>query len=171
MSETKCGFDDGQGFKGRDLLVSHGPTIGVDIGFDRAFDPKSAAIPKAGITNVLALVDTGATESCIDIDLATKLQLPVTDRRQLAGAGGLHTADVYLAQIHVPALSFTVYGSFMGVNLAVGGLPHRVLLGRTFLQNFNMNYDGFSGTVTISNNSQPAKNPVVQFLRGKGFMR
>ena len=157
MSETKCGFDDGQGFKGRDLLVSHGPTIGVDIGFDRAFDPKSAAIPKAGITNVLALVDTGATESCIDIDLA--------------GAGGLHTADVYLAQIHVPALSFTVYGSFMGVNLAVGGLPHRVLLGRTFLQNFNMNYDGFSGTVTISNNSQPAKNPVVQFLRGKGFMR
>lgn len=171
MPQTKCGFYDEKGLKDRDLLVQHGPTIGVDIGFDPAFDPKQGAKPRPGITNVPAIVDTGATESCIDIQLATTLQLPITDRRQLARVGGLHSADVYLAQVHVPTLSFTVYGAFTGVNLAAGGIPHRVLLGRTFLQHFSMDYDGVSGTVMISNNPRADTGGVLGLLRSIGVLR
>ena len=152
MPQTRCGFDDGPAGKGKDLLVGVGPTLLVDIGFDASFDVNNPIkTPQPGLVGVLALVDTGAIESCIDIALATSLGLPITDRRTLAGAGGLHTADVYLAQVHIPALKFTLYGAFTGVALSAGGQRHRALLGRTFLQNFRMIYDGVSGTVTISN--------------------
>lgn len=57
---------------------------------------------------------------------------------------------MHLAQIYVPALQFTVYGSFAGVHLVAGGQIHQALIGRTFLQHVRMVYDGQSGKVTIS---------------------
>jgi hypothetical protein len=59
--------------------------------------------------------------------------------------------DVFLAQIHVPALGFTVYGAFSAVNLAGGGQVHQALMGRTFLENFTMAYSGSTGSVEIFN--------------------
>ena len=60
-------------------------------------------------------------------------------------------ANVYLAQVHVPSLNFTMYGAFAGVELAAGGQVHGALIGRTFLQHFTMIYEGRTGTVTLSN--------------------
>jgi hypothetical protein len=57
---------------------------------------------------------------------------------------------MYLAQIHVPSLLFTIHGAFAGVELAAGGQVHKALIGRTFLQNFTMVYEGTTGTVKIS---------------------
>ena len=57
---------------------------------------------------------------------------------------------MHLAQIHVPSLNFTIYGAFAGVHLKTGGQIHQALIGRTFLQNFTMVYEGLTGTVTIS---------------------
>jgi hypothetical protein len=59
--------------------------------------------------------------------------------------------NVYLAQIHIPSLAFTIYGGFAGVHLMAGGQTHRELLGRTFLQHYTMVDEGRSGIVTISN--------------------
>lgn len=153
MAETRCGFDSVVGgATGSELLVSLGPTLSVDIGFDPAFSPVGNAVPPvAGLKGVLALVDTGATESCIDNLLAVQLNLPIVDRRAIAGVGGQHMVNVYLAQIHVPSLPFTIYGAFAGVDLKAGGQMHSALIGRTFLRNYRMTYDGISGTVTISN--------------------
>jgi hypothetical protein len=58
--------------------------------------------------------------------------------------------NVYLAQVHVPSLAFTIYGAFAGVDLAAGGQAHRVLIGRTFLQNLAMVYEGLTGSVKLS---------------------
>lgn len=58
--------------------------------------------------------------------------------------------SMHLAQIHVPAVNFTVYGEFAGVHLLAGGQPHYALIGRTFLQYFTMTYDGNSGSVDLS---------------------
>jgi predicted aspartyl protease len=99
---------------------------------------------------VLALVDTGALESCIDDALAKKIGLPVIDKQQCAGAGGLSTLDVYMAYIDIPTLGWGQYGRFMGVHLAAGGQNHNVLLGRTLLQGMVMIYDGVRGTVTLA---------------------
>jgi len=40
---------------------------------------------------------------------------------------------------------------FSGVHLAAGGQHHLALIGRTFLQNFTLIYEGRSGNVTIHN--------------------
>jgi hypothetical protein len=87
MAEIKCGFGDSKDAKGHDLLVTFGPTLLVDIGFDPNHDPigNPSNIPIPGITGVHALVDSGATECCIDSLLAVQLNLPLVNRRQISG--------------------------------------------------------------------------------------
>lgn len=150
MPRTKCGFVDTPGLKGSDALVIHGPTLLVDIGFDAAFTvPTPGVIPTPAVKGIWALVDTGATESCIDAELAASLALPVIDRRPIAGVGGRKEVNMHLAQIFVPSLNFTVYGAFAAVDLAAGGQTHRALIGRTFLNRFTMIYIGTTGDVEI----------------------
>ena len=97
-----------------------------------------------------ALVDTGATASCIDSELAEHLDLPVVDQEEIAGVQGVSVVTVHLAQIFVPALHFTIYGRFSGVHLAKSGRPYGALIGRTFLRRFVMRYDGTTGKVSLS---------------------
>ena len=151
MSTTRCGFDSTPGgAAGAQKLTSYGPTLSVDIGFDSDYGPSSRTLPVPGITGVAALVDTGAGVSCIDSILAAQLNLPIVDRRRISGVHGAEKVNMHLAQIHVPSLNFTIYGAFAGVHLKTGGQIHQALIGRTFLQNFTMVYEGLTGTVTIS---------------------
>ena len=150
MVKTRCGFDDGPGASGTELLVQFGPTLSVNVGFDPMFRPETDVPPAPGIDQIRALVDTGATESCIDSLLAAQLKLPVVDRRVVSGVHGSEEVQVHLAQVLVPLLQCTIYGMFAGVHLQAGGQPHHVLLGRTFLKAFRMVYEGDTGTVTIS---------------------
>jgi len=151
MVQTKCGFNNSPEVSGADLLTLNGPTLFVDIGFDPTYTGPPAPPPLAAVTELQALVDTGATECCIDNLLAATLKLPLVDRRPISGSAGQHMANVYLAQVHVPTLNFTIYGAFAGVELAAGGQWHSALIGRTFLQHFTMVYEGRTGTVTIHN--------------------
>ena len=149
MPETKCGFNNTPGVSGSDLLVAYGPTLRVNVGFDPNFKGPPG-LPVAGISDIDALVDTGASECCIDSLLASKLGLPTVDRRSISGVHGSHVANVHLAQVYVPSLNFTVYSAFAAVDLTAGGQVHQVLMGRTFLRAFTMTYEGRTGTVTIS---------------------
>jgi Aspartyl protease len=154
MSTTKCGFDDTPAASGATLLVANGPSLAVNVGFDPAYDAKNPTGPPApGVTGLWALVDTGATECCIDSQLAARLCLPIVDKRKVAGIGGQSDVDVHLAQVYVPALGFTMYGLFSSVHLAAGGQVHSVLIGRTFLRDFVMTYEGPGGTVVLTHHS------------------
>lgn len=148
MPSVSCGFDDLQ--QGSALLTRYGPSLSVNIGFDPTYAPENNLPPVPGISRVEALVDTGADESCIDNLLAAQLKLPIVDQRLLTGATGMKTVNMYLAQVHVPALKFTQYGIFAGVDLAAGGQRYTALIGRTFLRYFTMTYEGRTGAVTIS---------------------
>ena len=151
MPETNCGFASAGGVSGADLLVAFGPTLVVNIGFDPNYNPTAPTGPPIpGITGLHALVDTGATESCIDTILAAQLNLSIVDRRLISGVHGSKEANVYLAQVYVPSLNFTIYGAFAGVDLQAGGQAHSALIGRTFLRRFKMVYDGSTGLVTLS---------------------
>ncbi len=152
MVQTKCGFDSAPGgASGKDLLTAYGPTLLVDIGFDPTYRPGVPPLaPIPGVRGIHALVDTGAAESCIDNRLAAQLKLPIVDRRPISGVHGQHMANVYVAQVHIPSLGFTIYGAFAGVDLSAGGQAHSALIGRTFLRNFTMVYEGRTGTVTIT---------------------
>lgn len=118
MAQTWCGFNDSPGASGAELLVTFGPTLRVNIGFDPAFKPDS--VPAPGLTDLPALVDTGASESCIDSLLAAQLNLPIIDRRKVSGVHRSEDVNMHLAQVHVPTLNFTIYGAFAGVHLVAG---------------------------------------------------
>jgi len=151
MPTTKCGVNDAPGRPGWLGLVGIGPTLMVNIGFDPTYDPATAKAPVLPPEQLYALVDTGAVESCIDADLAMRLNLPVIDRRNISGAHGAKEVNVHLAHIHVPSLLHIIYGPFCAVDLAGGGQQHRALIGRTFLRSFTMVYEGRTGNVTLSN--------------------
>jgi hypothetical protein len=153
MPEVFCGFKDfpvePNPTSGDDLLEILGPTLLVNIGFDNEWDHSRKLNPKALITDVSALVDTGASISCIDDELAKNLNLPQIDELPFAGCLGTQVAKIYLAQIYIPSLDFTIYGRFAGVHLKAGGQLHRTLLGRSFLHRFEMYYNGKTGDVTL----------------------
>lgn len=148
MPIIEAGVPDNDGKLDPNQLTLLGPSIRVSIGHFRSGD-ESSTIPKEDEFAV-ALVDTGATESCIDISLAQYLELPIVDTMTISGSDGAKKHDVYMAQIHIPDLKFTQFGKFAGVNLDGGGQLHKALLGRTFLQNTIMIYDGLRGQVTIT---------------------
>ena len=151
MKRVNCGFNDGAGHLAPDLLVQLGPTLLVDIGFETV--PQPDVVPNLAVKKVRALVDTGATDSCIDSALAMRLALPIIDQRLCSGIGGATRVNMHLAQIYIPSLTHTLFGSFAGVELAAGGQWHQALLGRTFLRPFTMRYDGPTGMVVISDRS------------------
>jgi len=125
----------------------------AQVGFDPTFNPQTlpALLPNIPADQFPALVDTGASESCIDSALAMRLNLPIIDRRKVSGVHGAAEVNVHLAQVHISALNFTLYGPFAAVHLIAGGQAHHALIGRTFLQRFTMLYEGRTGTVTLSN--------------------
>src|SRR5438093_12968301 len=83
---------------GRDALVLKGPTTSVEIGFNPDLFHSDPAIVQQAIQSahsqppaqqvVEALIDTGASDSCIDEELAQQLQLPLIDHQQGSGIGG-----------------------------------------------------------------------------------
>jgi predicted aspartyl protease len=151
MAEAQCGFNSiPGGAPARELLVAYGPTLIVDIGFDPDYNGQApVALPVPGIKDIHALVDTGATESCIDSVLAAQLNLPIIDRRDVSGVHGKHQVNMHMAQVHVPSLNLTIYGVFAGVHLSSGGQAHNALIGRTFLRGCVMVYEGHTGVVTL----------------------
>jgi hypothetical protein len=132
------------------LLVQFGPTLTVDIGFDLNHIPKSGSLPDLAAKGVHALIDTGANSNCIDSGLAMQLSLPIIDRQRVSGVGGIHEVNVHLGHVLIPDLGKYISGAFAGVNLVAGGQPHVALIGRAFLQDFVLFYDGRTGLVYIS---------------------
>ncbi|HXQ53528.1 MAG TPA: retropepsin-like aspartic protease [Stellaceae bacterium] len=135
-----------------ELMAYWGPMIEVEIGFDPTYDPaQPQKVPNLVATGVRALIDTGAMMSYIDLSLVGRLQLPEIDKETVAPVlGGPREIVTYLGQIYIPSLAFTVNGHFGGVELIRGHFNAGAVLGREFLINCQLAYDGPSGQVTLS---------------------
>ena len=68
---------------------------------------------------------------------------------------GHHTIAVYAAFAAVPRVGHRRFGSFVGIDLALGDVPHRVVLGRAFLKEVVMIYDGLRGQITFASSLDP----------------
>lgn len=149
MRTVQTGFKAGLGAESAaDLLERIGPTILVDVGLRSLARP--GATPELPRKKVHALIDTGAGGECIDDELARALRLPIADEgRVVSGIGGRHQAVMYMARVYVPALDRLLFQRFAGVKLSEGDQAHRVILGRTFLRRYRLNYDGGTGAVEI----------------------
>lgn len=149
MPHIDCGFSDNI-----ELLVHFGPSLLVQIGFDSNYRPTANSIPNLPNNTYPALIDTGASTSCIDSVVADALKLPIINEQSVSGVHGPGKVNVHLAQIHIPQFRFTMYGAFCGVHLNAGGQPHKALLGRTFLRYMKMVYDGDTGSVNLTYKSE-----------------
>ena len=94
-----------------------------------------------------SIIDTGASASCIDEKLAKKLGLTPIDKQKVGGAAGKKLHVIYLGMIYVPTLNTHSKGRFIGVDMDD---QQPVILGRDFLLNSILIYNGVNGTVSIS---------------------
>ena len=136
----------------KDQLALHGPLIPIDIGLDQNYDQTTPEIvPDLQRKGLPALIDTGALSNYIDNALANQLNLPPIDKQTVLPAhGGAKLITSYLAQIHIPKLAHTIVGSFGGLDLIATGHGCYAILGREFLADFEMSYDGRSGRVFLT---------------------
>lgn len=139
------------GYEGRPERLSRaGALLPVQIGLDLSFCPDSGAPPQLPDTLYPALIDTGANINAIDLALAESMALMLAEQRNMAGVHGRQETNLYLAQIYIPSLNFTIYERVAGVSLSAAGMPYEALLGRPFLRHFTMTYDGPTGLVTLN---------------------
>jgi predicted aspartyl protease len=100
--------------------------------------------PRSG----LALIDTGASNTCVDEQTAKDLRLPIIDVANMQSASHeKHSCNVYPVQIITPIVTLNAPRA-MGAALASQGLL--VLIGRDVLQNCNLFYNGPAGQFTLS---------------------
>jgi hypothetical protein len=151
--KVSCGYD--LPHHGDSLLVDNGPSLQINIGFDKDWKPDQNAPPRADKVGIIALVDTGSLESYIDVGLAAELKLPPCNVGDVIGIHGPQPATYYLAQVHFPPLKFTARGQFAALPLIKGGMAHHALIGRTF-RHFRMGYNGVTGAVTIYRDESPS---------------
>jgi predicted aspartyl protease len=96
----------------------------------------------------LALIDTGASNTCIDEQAAKELGLPVIDVGSMQSASHeKYPCNIYPVQIITPVVTLNSART-MGANLASQGLL--VLIGRDVLAACNLFYNGPSGQFTLS---------------------
>jgi predicted aspartyl protease len=96
----------------------------------------------------LALIDTGASNSCIDEQAAQDLGLPVIDVAAMQSATHeKQSCNVYPVQIITPLVTINSPRT-VGASLASQGLL--VLIGRDVLQHCTLFYNGLVGQFTLS---------------------
>lgn len=148
MPSVQAGIKSGKnGRTPADLLVEIGPTLRVDVGLKSR--SQAGDRPDLAGKNIKALIDTGAGGDCIDESLAVALGLPVTDEGEISGVGGRHHAFIYTARVYVPTLDRLLFQPFTGVKLQAGAQLHQLILGRTFLRQYRLIYDGASASVEL----------------------
>lgn len=119
-------------------------TIEQNVGKGLIAQGKELPTPKSG----LALIDTGASNTCIDEQAAKELGLPVIDVGSMQSASHeKHPCNIYPIQINTPIVTLNAPRA-MGASLASQGLL--VLIGRDILQNCNLFYNGPVGQFTLS---------------------
>lgn len=106
----------------------------------------SGATP--GSISANGLIDTGASDICIDFRLAQQLGLKAIDQTMVVGVGGTLPATVYMGRLVVPDVEFDQLVRLYA--LKVRHPTHEVLLGRAFLQNYIVTFNGPSGLFHFS---------------------
>ena len=134
------------------MMQQRGPVVQVTVG---VADLIAAQLSQQGLavpTPVAgwALIDTGASGTCIDDAVARQLQLPVIDVVQMTSASHAATQqNVYPSVIEIAGANIRInVPRSMGALLNVQGLV--ALIGRDLLQHCTLHYNGPTGMFTLS---------------------
>ena len=138
------------GYKNPESLRDFGATVKIRIGLDSEFKTDGKDPPNISAVEYNGHIDTGATRSCIDFSLAKNLGLPFKKREVVYTPGGKAHLDTYHAQVIISSMGVCIHGEFLGADFSASNDKCQALLGRDFLQDVNMVYNGITGSVTLS---------------------
>jgi hypothetical protein len=140
------------------LSISFDPKVGplINLGFGLPATTKGADSANPARVNLYgALIDTGASMTCIAREIAVETKLPLIGKTQMASASHVVEANVYLADLVLP---FGRPGpdvtSFLQENVQVmefepNRSPFKALLGRDVLCAGVFSMVGFDGKFTF----------------------
>lgn len=97
----------------------------------------------------MALLDTGAYASAIDINLALELQLPVLGTHETTGATGIGEFPQFDAILEIPLLEITVSPPLRGLPLQTLNHPWNAVIGRDVLCQFELLINGRTGLIRL----------------------
>jgi predicted aspartyl protease len=130
-------------------LQMRGPVVQVTVTIEQ--NAGKALLSQGKVVqskNGLALIDTGASNTCIDDQAAKDLGLPVIDVAIMQSATHeKHPCNVYPVQIVTPVVTLNSPRT-LGAALASQGLV--IIIGRDVLQKCNLFYNGPAGQFTLS---------------------
>lgn len=139
-------------------LSTEGPAFNVSISIPEPLAKLYAdtGVPLPPPVAGMALIDTGATLTCVDESVPARLALAPIDRRPVLTPSGLTEQFRYAVRLDFPGSGVTTlpYWNVFGSKLSssgqlIGGHPLIVLLGRDFLLNKILFYNGPLGYWTI----------------------
>ncbi len=133
-------------------LLSRGPIIQVSVMVISSVAQQ--VIQQGGIipnpVSGYALIDTGASTTCIDDTVARKIGAPAIDKVKMCSAS--HTeADAFIYPVN-----FEILGANIPINVprcmgaALQGQELVMLIGRDVLEKCTLHYNGISGQFTLS---------------------
>ena len=94
-------------------------------------------------------MDTGACPSFIDVSIAKELGLRFIDKGKSRNVFGAREVRIYTASIEICQLKYKRRAPFPAIDLIGAGMPFKAIIGRDFLSELNMDYDGWTGRVTL----------------------
>jgi predicted aspartyl protease len=101
------------------------------------------ASPRDGVPEYFeagALIDTGASDNCIDYRIAQSLGLRVIDQRTISTVGGPIEVNVYLGVFEIPILRFKKLMRLFAPK--IDRVNYQVLIGRSVLKDYLLTFDG-----------------------------
>ncbi len=126
------------------LSQAPGPLITIEgIVIDVIIHREPNATPADGVPAFLehgAMIDTGASATCIDYRIAHALKLRQIDQRTIGTVGGPIQVAVFLGMLEIPQLGFKRLDRLFAPKIE--RINYSVLTGRSVLKEFVFTYDG-----------------------------
>jgi hypothetical protein len=150
-------FRTQKGGPGPAALLQLGPVLQVEIAVPSALSEFLSAqnqpipAPRTG----LALIDTGATRSCVDSQVISSLSVNPIGITDLGTAGGRSQHNLYPAKFNFPVMKGVEmeFGSVVGVDLSgqgAGKMQIIALIGRDVLSRCILIYHGTKGSFSLA---------------------
>jgi len=134
------------------VLQQKGPVVQIIVGIQGAFAASLAqqGKPVPSPLSGLALIDTGASNTCIDEDAAKTIGLPVIDVGTMHSASHTRTpCNIYPVQFEIMPFKIRFESPrTMGAALREQGIM--AIIGRDLLQVCTLFYNGLTGQITLS---------------------
>lgn len=130
----------------KEILQSKGPILDAEIRL-----PENVSLLRGHqqTYQTRALIDTGATNTCISSAAAKALSLNPIHQIQLRGVNGVVPANVYVIDLTFPGSNILIKGLKVTEAKQLKEPAFDMLLGRDVLSNFLFVYDGGTGAIGL----------------------